>query len=131
MDEKDRTCCGSFEIPYEVLRLLRRAADHGLELACDFGGDWDEDVRARVLHAARTIDVFRLGTPTAFQVAELADNALRWAERPREQPLTLETVGDYFVRLGELRELIKVRDRALRRLGLPLEPDDAERDRPE
>lgn len=66
----------------------------------------------------------------AFQVAELADNALRWAERPREKPLTLETVGDYFVRLGELRELIKVRDRALRHLGLPLAPDD-EQDRPE
>lgn len=73
---------------------------------------------------ARTIDVFRLGAPTAFQVAELADNALRWAERPREQLLTLETVGDYFVRLGELLELIKVRDRALRHLGLPLARDD-------
>jgi hypothetical protein len=123
MDEKDRTCCGPFDIPDEVLRLLRRAADHGLELACDVR-DWNEDVRARVLHASRTIDIFRLGTPTAFQVAELADNALRWAERPQEQPLTLETVGDSFVRLGELRELIKVRDRALRHLGLPLAPTD-------
>jgi uncharacterized protein YbjT (DUF2867 family) len=127
MDEKNRTCCASFEIPTRCCRLLRRAADHGLELACDFG-DWDEDVRARVLNAARMVDVFYLGTPTAFRVAELADNALRWAERPREQPLTLETLGDYFVGLGELRELIKVRDRALRHLGLPL-ASDAEHDR--
>lgn len=80
MDEKNRTCCAPFEIPDEVLPLLRCAADHGLEWACDFG-DWDEDVRARGLHAARMVDVFHLGTPTAFRVAELADNALRCAGR--------------------------------------------------
>jgi hypothetical protein len=79
MDEKDRTCCGLFEIPDEVLRLLRRAADHDLELACDFG-DRDEDVRARVLIAARMVDTFSLGEPSAPQVAELADNALAWRE---------------------------------------------------
>jgi hypothetical protein len=120
MDKKDRTCCGGFEIPDEVLRLLRRAADHGLELACDFG-EWDEDVRARVLHAARMVDVFYLGTPSAFRVVELADNALRWREPPDERATTLEALGEHFVALGEVRELIKVRDRALRASGLPLD----------
>jgi hypothetical protein len=46
MDEKNRTCCAPFEISDDVLPLLRRAADHGLELACDFG-DWSDDVRAQ------------------------------------------------------------------------------------
>jgi hypothetical protein len=124
MDEMDRTCCGGFEIPDEVLRLLRRAADHGLELACDFGGDWNEDVRARVLHAARMVDVFHLGTPSAFRVVELADNALGWREPPDERATTLETLGEHFVALDEVRELIKVRDRALRASGLPLDARD-------
>src|SRR4051794_8122949 len=92
MDEMDRTCCGGFEIPDDVLRLLRRAADHGLELACDFG-DWDEDVRAEVLNAARMVDVFHLGRPSALRVAELADNALRWNEPRLDPPTTLEALG--------------------------------------
>jgi hypothetical protein len=120
MDEMDRTCSVPFEIPDETLHLLRRAADHGLELACDFG-DWDEDVRAQVLNAARMVDVFHLGRPSAFRVVELADNALRWTEPPSDRPTTLEALGEHFVALGERRELIKVRDRALRAAGLPFD----------
>lgn len=122
MDEKNRTCCASFEIQDDVLLLLRRAADLGLELACDFG-DWSDDVRAQVLNAARVVDVFYLGTPSAFRVAELADNALRWAEPPRDRPTSLETLGVHFVALGESRELINVRDSALRHIGLPFDDD--------
>lgn len=118
MDDKNRTCCGGFEIPDEVLRLLRRAADHGLELAGDLG-DWKEDVRARVLVAARTVDAFYLGRPSAVQVAELADNALAWREPPTDRPATLEALDKQLVALGEVRELIEVRDRALRHAGLP------------
>ncbi len=120
MDEKDRTCCGLFEIPDEVLPLLRRAADYSFELACDYG-DWDDDVRARVLIAARTVDTFYLGTPSALQVAELADNALAWREPPSDRPCTLDALDKHLVALGEVRELIEVRDRALRRAGLPLD----------
>jgi hypothetical protein len=69
------------------------------------------------------VDVFYLGTPSAFRVAELADNALRWAEPPRDRPTNLEALGLHFVALGESRELIKVRDRALRHIGLPLDED--------
>jgi len=121
MDDAERICSTQFEIPDEVLRLLRRAADLGLELACDIGGTWDEDARARVLNAARMVDVFYLGTPSAFRVVELADNALRWTEPRSDRPTTLDALGEHFVALGETRELIKVRDRALRASGLPLD----------
>lgn len=123
MDNTDRTCSTPFEIPEDVLRLLRRAADLGLELACDTGGDWNDDTRARVLHAARTVDVFYLGTPSAFRVVELADNALRWIEPPTDRPTTLDALGEHFVALGERRELINVRDRALCASGLPLDAE--------
>jgi hypothetical protein len=91
-----------------------------LELACDFG-DWDEDVRAQVLNAARMVDVFHLGRPSALRVAELADNALRWNEPRLDRPTTMEALGEHFVELGEVRELIKVRDRALHAAGVPFD----------
>lgn len=62
--------------------------------------------------------------PDAHHVAELADAALRWAERPDSMPTTLEALGEPSARLGELAELIRVRDAALRHLGRPV-PDDA------
>lgn len=123
MDDAERICSTPFEIPDDVLRLLRRAADLGLELACDIGGVWNEDVRARVLNAARMVDVFSLGTPSAFRIVELADNALRWNEPRSDRPTTLDALGEHFVALGEVRELINVRDRALRASGLPLDAE--------
>jgi hypothetical protein len=89
MDEMDRTCPVPFEIPEEAMSLLRRAADLRLEKACDFR-DWDDDRRAIVFHAARTVDIFHLGTPEALQLVELADNALRWTEPPSDRPTTRE-----------------------------------------
>jgi hypothetical protein len=121
MDNTDRTRSTAFEIPDDVLPLLRRAADLGLELACDTGGDWNADTHARVLNAARTVDVFYLGTPSAFRVVELADNALRWLEPRTDRPTTLDALGKHFAALGEVRELINVRDRALRASGLPFD----------
>jgi hypothetical protein len=35
MDTTDRTCSTPFEIPADVLSILRRAADYGFELAGD------------------------------------------------------------------------------------------------
>jgi hypothetical protein len=119
MDIPDRTCSTPFEIPDDVLSILRRAADYGFELLGDPMGNWDErgEARAQLLHAARTVDVFRLGKPDAHAVAELADAALRWAERPDSMPTTSEALEEHFARLGELAELIKIRDRALAELG--------------
>jgi len=117
MDNTDRTCSTPFEIPDDVLRLLRHAADLGLEKACDFG-DYDDDVRARVLNAARAVDLFYLGTPNARQVAEMADNALMWQEPPKNMPTRIDALTVYFSQLGKLRALIKVRDQALAKIGV-------------
>ena len=120
MDDKNRTCSTPFDIPDEARPLLCRAADVGLERACDFG-DWDDGIRAGVLTAARTVDIFYIGMPSAFQVAELADSALAWHEPPGSRPRTLDALAEHFASLGEARELIELRDRALRQAGLPLE----------
>jgi len=98
MDDKNRTCCAT-------------------AAACDFG-EWGEDVRAHVSHAARTLDVFRLVTPDRLprrlacrQRAAMGRVPARAATDPGDGRRLL-------VRLGELRELVKVRDRAARHLGL-------------
>jgi hypothetical protein len=119
MDTPDRTCSIPFEIPDDVLSILRRAADYGFELAGDPMGSWDDsgNDRARLLNAARMVDLFSFGTPSAYHVAELADAALRRAERPDSMPTPLEALGEHSARLGELAELIKIRDAALRCMG--------------
>lgn len=126
MDKTDRTCSTPFEIPDDALRILRRAADYGFERIGDPMGSWDEsgNARARLLNAARMVDLFSFGNPEAHHVAELADAALRWAERPDSMPKTIEELGEHFSRLGELRALINLRDNALRHTGRPL-PDGA------
>lgn len=116
MDDQDRTRSTAFEIPSDVLSLLRRAADLGLEKACDFG-DWDDDVRAQVLNAARAVDLFYLGTPGARQVAEMADNALLWQEPPENRPTRIDALSVYFSQLGKIRALIDIRDQALSATG--------------
>jgi hypothetical protein len=87
MDDADRTCPERFEIPPEVLPMLQRAADAYLESANDNGGDWDNEIRANLLSAARLYDVFHFGAPNATQVAFLADWAMRrGTEWPDEMP---------------------------------------------
>ena len=46
-------------------------------------------------------------------------------ERPDRMPATVEDLGEHFSRLGELRELIKIRDDARRHIGRPGPGDDA------
>jgi hypothetical protein len=130
MDTPDRTCSTPFEIPDDVLSILRRAADYGFELAGDPMGSWDENgnARARLLNAARMVDLFSFDKPDAHHVAELADAALRWAERPDSMPTTLEDLSEHSARLGELAELIKIRDAALRHMGRPAPDDSSARD---
>jgi hypothetical protein len=105
MDTTDRTCSTPFEIPDDVLSILRRAADYGFELAGDPMGSWDDNgnARARLLNAARMVDLFSFGKPEAHHVAELADAALRWAERPDSMPATLEALSEHVARLASSR----------------------------
>jgi hypothetical protein len=130
MDTTDRTCSTPFEVPDDVLSILRRAADYGFELAGDPMGSWDDNgnARARLLNAARMVDLFSFGKPDAHHVAELADAALRWAERPDSMPTTLEALGGHSARLGELAALIRIRDDALRHMGRPAPDDSSARD---
>ena len=53
-----------------MIPVLRRAADHGLELACDNMSKWDDDIRAQVLAASRTYDLFHYGTTGVADVAD-------------------------------------------------------------
>jgi hypothetical protein len=69
MDDADRTRTEPFDVPPEMIVALRRAADFGLELASDNGGDWNNSVRAEVLTAARTYDLFHYGSPSQGRVA--------------------------------------------------------------
>jgi hypothetical protein len=104
----------SFEIADLLLPVLRRIADETLERACDNGGDWDDEISARVRGAARMADAFDLAALSPRQIADLADNALRWAEPSQEMPATMDDIGEGFLRLATARELIKLRDRARR-----------------
>jgi hypothetical protein len=112
MDDSDRTCSTSIEILDQLVAVLRTTADEGLERACDNGGEWDENIRAAVLDAARLVETFDLNNLTPTQIADLANKALKWSEPPESMPTTMEQVGDSFSRLGIARELIKLRDRA-------------------
>lgn len=125
MDTTDRTCSTPFEIPDDVMPILRRAADEGFELLGDPMGTWDENgnARARLLNAARMVDLFRFGMPDAHHVAELADAALRRADRPDSMPTTLEALGEHSARLDDLAKLIKIRDDASRHVGRPVPGD--------
>jgi hypothetical protein len=104
----------SFEIPELLLPVLRRIADETLERACDNGGDWDDEISARVRAAARMAEAFDLAALNPRQIADLADNALRWADPSDAMPATMDDIGEGFLRLATARELIKLRDRARR-----------------
>lgn len=104
----------SFEIPELLLPVLRRIADETLERACDNGGDWDDEISARVRGAARVADAFDLATLNPTQIADLADNALSWGEPSQTMPTTMDDIGEGLLQLATARELIKLRDRARR-----------------
>jgi hypothetical protein len=111
---RDRTG-STVEIPDLLLPVLRRAADDELERACDNMGNWDVEIRARVLAAARLVEVFDLNDLGPQQIADLADYALRYAESSHAMPSTMDDVGEGFLQLAIARELIKLRDRARRK----------------
>jgi hypothetical protein len=111
MDEKDRTGQSWLAIPGEQLALLRRVADEALERACDTGGEWDDEIRARVLDAAQAVTALHGGRLAAGHVARLASHALAWAEPP-QLPTTLQQLADVVGWVGDVRALIALRDSA-------------------
>jgi hypothetical protein len=112
--EPGRTRSIGVEIPEALLPVLRQAADDELERACDNMSNWDAEIRARVLAAARLVEVFDLNDLSPQQIADLADYALSRAEPSQTTPATMDDVGEGFLRLATARELIKLRDRARR-----------------
>jgi hypothetical protein len=115
MDDADRTTSTAIEIPAELRGVLQRAADGGLERACEHD-EWDDRTRDRVLEAARLRMAFRFDEASVADIAALADNAIRWTEMPSEAPTTSEALNDLYDLLSVLRELIVLRDDAQRRL---------------
>jgi hypothetical protein len=107
------------EIPEALLPVLRQAADDELERACDNMSNWDAEIRARVLAAARLVEVFDLNDLGPQQIAELADYALTYAEPSQTSLATMDDVGEGFLQLATARELIKLRDRARRAAAGP------------
>jgi hypothetical protein len=83
MDEKDRTCCARLEVPEHLVPILRRTAEEVLERACDAGDEWNDEIRDRVLDAARLVEVFDIGVLAPDRLGELAAWALEWAEPNR------------------------------------------------
>jgi hypothetical protein len=102
------------EIPELLLPVLRQAAEDELERACDNMGNWDAEIRARVLAAAGVVEVFDLNDLSPQQIADLAVYARRYAEPSLTTPTTMDGVGEGFLRLATARELIKLRDHARR-----------------
>jgi hypothetical protein len=100
-------------IPEPLLPVLRRAAEDELERACDTGGEWNDEIRARVLQAARAAEVFDLQTLPPATLARLADRALGLPfEEPIPAPTDLEDLADFVALFGRCRELMVLRDTA-------------------
>ena len=110
MDKTDRTYSTSVEIADHLLPVLRSAAEQRLERACDNAGEWSDEIRAAVLAAAGLVEVFDLGSLAPERIAQLADDALTWAEPPAAMPTTIDAFGDLQRRLTITRDLIELRD---------------------
>jgi hypothetical protein len=105
-------------IPEPLLPVLRRAAEDELERACDNGGEWNDEIRARVLQAARSAEVFDLQTLSPAALASLADRALRLPfEDPIAAPTGMEDLADFVALFGQCRDLIVLRDSARAQAG--------------
>jgi hypothetical protein len=119
MDDADRTTSPQFEVPRELRGALQRAADAGLERACEHT-EWDGRTRDRVLEASRLRMAFCFDQAGVADVATLAHSAITWTELPTQAPTTLEALDDLYDLLSTLRELIVLRDAAHRRLWQPV-----------
>jgi hypothetical protein len=100
-------------IPEQLLPVLRRAADDELERACDNGGEWNDEIRVRVLQAARAAEAFDLQALPPAELAGLADRALGLPfEDPIPAPADMEDIADFVALFSQSRELIALRDAA-------------------
>lgn len=80
MSDTGRTWPECLDVPEHVFARLQATADDELERACDTGGEWDEEKRARVLNAAHTVEALEsigLSALPPAQVAALAERAIR------------------------------------------------------
>jgi hypothetical protein len=101
----------TIDIPAELLRSLRGAAEQDLEWACD--GVWDDERRDHVRNAVHILDAVNAGTCTAEQLARLASSAILWEEpRAGSWPKTTADVDQLLGRLQRVRQLIVLRDHA-------------------
>lgn len=122
MSTPDRTWPEGFDVPEHVAELLRAAAEDELERAWEHRGEWTEEIRARLLNAARVVEVFDIGMLAPAQVAALADRARDLVfEEEVPVPEELEDLNAYVARFGVCRELIVLRDAAIAR-GEELHP---------
>lgn len=113
MSTQDGTWPEPLSVPDHLLGRLRAAAEDRLERACDNGGEWNDEIRARVLAAARVVDAFDVAALDAEPVAELAEHAIELEfERHFAAPKSAEDLSAFVARFGICRELMAVRDAA-------------------
>lgn len=107
------------DVPEHVFARLQATADDEFERACDTGGEWDEEKRARVLNAAHTVEALEslgLSALPPAQVAALAERAIRLPfEDGVLAPDRMEDISNVVALTGMSRELIKLRDAATAR----------------
>jgi hypothetical protein len=119
MSDTDRTWPECPDVPEHVFARLQATAEDDLERACDTGGQWNEEIRARVLNAAhhRRGD----GEPRSLclapaHVAALAERAIRLPfEDGVSAPKRMEDISNSVALTGMSRELIALRDAATAR----------------
>jgi hypothetical protein len=102
-------------IPAHLLPWLRAAADYELELACDTGGEWSEEIRDRVVRAARSIDALEIGLITGHTIEALTGRAITGRDLPF-RPADLPEADAHHAHLDAIRELIALRAEARRRV---------------
>lgn len=112
MDIPDRTWPAPLLVADHLVPILRDAADDALDRACDNGGEWNDEIRRRVLAAARRHELLAVGCLPPIGVAELAQAALDITDPPGE-PATIREAADRLGSVGVSWQLIELRDRAL------------------
>lgn len=116
MDDAERTASNPFEVPADLLHLLRDIAVEGVERAAehpDIHGD--DGARQRLWDAVVLWGRISYSVPSASEIADLADNAIAWLKDPEQHPLKVtdrERLAAQREHLGLLERLFDLRDEA-------------------